>query len=157
MQRQILLKHQYDIAIMLGGTNDLGSLEASEIAENLWSICSAFRTCESKKNTLVIIMTMPSSKAQVLFPRYADRCRAVNAILAERVSKESSNNVRLMDLYSLVPYPQNFNDKEASEQLRLWDMDGLHFSAAGYTRIGELLFERVLHQPNNAEDGSKSK
>lgn len=45
----------------------------------------------------------------------------------------------VLDLHAKMPY----HDMPLEERAEMWD-DGLHFTPAGYERIGEMVAERLL-------------
>ena len=51
-----------------------------------------------------------------------------------------------MDLFQKMPY----HSLTKEERKELWD-DGLHFTAAGYAKIGSLVAERLIEIMNEEE------
>ncbi|CAG8977590.1 hypothetical protein HYALB_00008366 [Hymenoscyphus albidus] len=126
------LPKPYTPIIFLGGTNDLGHRRpSSDILTDIKSTLSIPLATGAK----VLLMTIPQSASRAT---WLDQNRdLVNAGLKEWAG--DNEDIEILDLHAAMPY-HSLSD---SEQERLWD-DGLHFTEAGYEKMGILLGERIL-------------
>ncbi|CAG8961910.1 hypothetical protein HYFRA_00013710 [Hymenoscyphus fraxineus] len=122
----------YTHIIFLAGTNDLGHRRPSfDILTDIKSTLSI----PLATGTKVLLMTIPECGSRAT---WLDQNRdVVNEGLKEWAG--DNEDIEIFDLHAAIPY-HSLSD---SEQERLWD-DGLHFTEAGYEKIGTLLGERIL-------------
>jgi lysophospholipase L1-like esterase len=127
----------YDLTLLLGGTNDLGGLYESEdaleaiLAGHAAMVAAAQRGLRAQPPAAhTLVLTLPDA-APPLPPRYLALRSALNAHL---LASAAAGSFMALDLLPAIPYAQGGGD--------LWS-DELHFSPAGYERVGSLVFERV--------------
>eukprot|EP01080_Neovahlkampfia_damariscottae_P000284 gene284-6699_t len=125
-------KNQFQVAIILGGTNDLAyKLSAEQIFENLKKI---HELCFSQGVMMTICVTIPENVVDFDYEEYNERKRKTNDLLREYV-KQNQQKMVLCDLYSKIPYSSTTEE----ERKELWD-DNLHFTPKGYDKMGEEIF-----------------
>jgi lysophospholipase L1-like esterase len=129
-----LLDKPLDLAIILGGTNDLGStLTAAKIAANLQKIhCAVWKT-----GAKTIAVSIPEMRAEERYGWITKKRNDANLLMLDFV-KQHADHVSYFDLAAAIPCVG------ISSELRqqYWD-DDLHFSEYGYKRFGELLHEHM--------------
>lgn len=137
----------YDLACVLGGTNDLAFAKhshkldtaAQDIFSNLQTLYSQLRHAHPQIH--LVVLTVPQSF--VKDTEYITRRGELNRLIkAYAVNDEKHTTV--VDLEALLP----FYDPAGQMDVTLWS-DGLHFSANGYDTIGQLVFnatEREVQQ-----------
>lgn len=126
-----LTKHlPYDWVVFLGGTNDLGWGKSTE---EIHSAIKAVTDIPLSYSARVLIMTVPECSAKIA------SLDARRDELNQAIWDDSRDDVFTLDLYAKMPYHSMSKD----ERKEIWD-DGLHFTAAGYARIGTLVAERLV-------------
>ena len=128
--RRLVERNQYDIAIIMAGTNDLGwgySVEAVfQSIQKLWNICK-------EHEIPLIACTIPPIAMDV--PHHQALQRELNTKIIE---SENSPFIRVVDIFSSLA-------SNSGHLLPKYDSgDGLHLSVEGYRKIGETLWERVI-------------
>jgi lysophospholipase L1-like esterase len=127
----------YDAALIMLGTNDLAQMELS--AEDiLTAITELHALCHSYGLRTVALPIPPNRFSSVPargredLVQYQARWERVNCLLKEWAEASAqANRVLYVDVTDSLP--------EWSEDGECWESDGLHFSAAGSQRLGELL------------------
>ncbi|KAI0196150.1 SGNH hydrolase-type esterase domain-containing protein [Xylaria flabelliformis] len=123
-------KHPFDWTIVLGGTNDLGWGKPDQVIEGLkkaWDI-------PLSKGSKVLALTIPETKAR--FRTITERRNEVN----EAIRNYEKENFFHFDLFKEVPY----HNMAPEDRGKYWDMDGLHFQAAGYDFMGEKIGDGLV-------------
>ncbi|KAJ8610818.1 hypothetical protein CTAYLR_006453 [Chrysophaeum taylorii] len=118
---------RYDLAIIMAGTNDLGSGDGEAIARQVWKLHRSAH--ELGVRTLGV--GVPGSFAQQRL-EYVRTC-------AETFNRSLEGLCANEPLASYVACPVEF-----SETSRFWEADGLHMSRAGYEALGRALRPHVL-------------
>eukprot|EP00899_Mesostigma_viride_P022575 jgi/Mesvir1/3501/Mv11984-RA.2 len=121
-------------AIILAGTNDLVTKKSSDdiiaCLQTLHSLCF-----QAGMRTLAV--AIPESGYQTTHPAIRQKREAVNEKLRAFVEQHKDMSA-FADLAAALPFPASREDTAAWS---LWQMDGLHFSATGYDRMGEIIFD----------------
>lgn len=144
---------KYDLAIVLGGTNDLAyKLEAGLVgAEEIFRGLGTLYEQILNAGTSLIAMTVPERAIDTRSSGLAVRARAnrehlnrwiVEWTRAERRKRRDSGvpKVYTFDLAPLVPFPKDKSeDDETPFDETVWSPDGLHMSASGYDFVGTQL------------------
>eukprot|EP00274_Cyanoptyche_gloeocystis_P000766 CAMPEP_0196656972 /NCGR_PEP_ID=MMETSP1086-20130531/20822_1 /TAXON_ID=77921 /ORGANISM="Cyanoptyche gloeocystis , Strain SAG4.97" /LENGTH=187 /DNA_ID=CAMNT_0041989927 /DNA_START=130 /DNA_END=693 /DNA_ORIENTATION=- len=139
LERAATLGYKYQWALFLGGTNDMmQGVPAHDIAS---SLATLHRTAYAHGARTVAI-TIPECSFEDDEPHITALRTAVNDHM-RRFADESNGATLLLDLAALIPWASMPPD----ERRTLWD-DGVHFSAAGYDRIGTLLYEVLKNHIN---------
>jgi lysophospholipase L1-like esterase len=137
---------EYDLVIILGGTNDLGSLlrdgkgGATRIFED--GLRELYNYALEVSGASLMVMTVPMRAIDVSTGELATKAKEAREHLNELIlnwAREQKERVFSMDLANLVPYVRD-SEEEGGD---LWSADGLHMSESGYDRVGELLAERI--------------
>lgn len=126
----------FDLAIILGGTNDLGrSLDkkANSLFERLKSLHEEIL----KECPLSVALTIPEGGFDERNPALRKKRSKVNQLLKDYVQANRDKMI-LCDLSVKLPH------KSLSEEdrRRFWH-DGLHFTPDGYDRMAEVIFEDI--------------
>ena len=130
---------KYDFVSILGGTNDLGY--AAETVESIYSRLETLYNAVLSTKAKLIVVTIPVTSFDKETPDYQQKKNEINArILRFYEEKKGSGRVELIDLYHLIPYDESAGDGQGSS---LWD-DELHLSPAGYDKLGEFVYEKLL-------------
>lgn len=147
---------EYDLIIVLGGTNDLayklddGLQGAIEIFEQGLKPLYNFILQTTKSSLLLMTVPMRSADvSQASWSRSARESREhLNHLILEWAQQEE--RAYSMDLSRLVPFPVPVvvkgNDDEEDNRFgegSYWSSDGLHMSKSGYGKVGELLGETI--------------
>ena len=157
-----LTDEDYDLVIILGGTNDLaykfekGNDGATEIFEKGLRLLYDY-VMETTKASL-LVMTVPQRQIDVSkHDSWSGKARESREYLNELIlgwAEKQEKRVFSMDLARLMPFPvehpgmEEIDDRFGEESW--WSADGLHMSEKGYDKMGELLAERIakLLQPS---------
>jgi lysophospholipase L1-like esterase len=128
--RRLLDVNQYDIAIILAGTNDLGwgfEVDAAfESVRKLWNICK-------EKQVRVIACTIPPIAMEV--PSHQTLQNEFNSLI---LSSEDKPLIHVVDTYSSLT-------NERGLLLPVYDSgDGLHLSVEGYRQVGVTIWNKTL-------------
>jgi len=128
--RKALTSHgPFDLALIMAGTNDLGSRGADPHAI-LTHIRALHAECH-REGIQTVALSVPPSGAMAEIPRYRKRWQCLNSLLGDWARRSRDTGVRLfVDTSSLVPFV------EGSE---LWEDDGLHLSESGSEQLGQRL------------------
>lgn len=143
LQEDAVTGHSLSVVILLGGSNDLGSRRQAAvktICDNLQSmittslaICHGMMVGSTKPLLKVLVMTIPVCGGDKYCPFVKEMRDTVNGWI--RGLPEQFPNLRVLDLESEMP---QIRDTE-----NLWLGDKLHFSSAGYQRMGELVLNSL--------------
>ena len=127
----------YDAALIMLGTNDLAKTELSA-GDILTAITELHTLCHSYGLRTVALPIPPNrfsampARGREDLVQYQARRERVNCLLKEWAEASAqANRVLFVDVTDSLP--------EWSEDGECWESDGLHFSAAGSQRLGELL------------------
>lgn len=140
-------KGPFDLALIMAGTNDLGSKRAvaEDVAQDIIDLHSV---CHST-GIRTVALSVPPNEAVNESRRYRAKWQKTNTILHSWVEKEK-NALLFVNTSDLVPF-----DIE-----KLWEDDGLHFSPEGSERLGAGLAPLVvplLREPVAIEGQDKAK
>ncbi|KAH7364741.1 SGNH hydrolase-type esterase domain-containing protein [Rhexocercosporidium sp. MPI-PUGE-AT-0058] len=131
----------YDWVVFLGGTNDLAySIPPSKIYDEI----KAITAMPLETGARVLILTVP--ECGVKNEKLDGRRGELNAL----IKGDGREGVYALDLHALIPY-HSMPEKEREE---IWD-DGLHFTSAGYERVGVLVAERLIEILGGEKKDSK--
>lgn len=124
-----LEQQHFDWIIILGGTNDLGWGEKSEI------IYEALKPAlETGAGVLALTVTesghLHSTQGAVARRRMQD----LNTTILSHPEERSY----VAELAAAIPWPEDLPEQE-----RIWD-DGLHFTPVGYDMMGDAVADRLL-------------
>ncbi len=118
----------YDLLVLMGGTNDLGhGYSAREILKNL----AGLREMGLNLGVKVIVIGIPESGFAVSNEDAQRRREAVNRGLESAASEDDKK-------FLYVECPVKFSSGSS-----LFERDSLHFSAAGYALLGQSLAQHV--------------
>lgn len=126
-----LAEDQYDVVVLLAGTNDLGGVGSSQsqmerVVDNVWAL---HQTCHAA-GAKTICVSIPGSGWQATTPIARAACRHINELLRARVSRHRTH-AKYVDfpiMYGMGP---------------MWGADGLHLTEDGYRALGTLLGPHV--------------
>jgi lysophospholipase L1-like esterase len=131
-----------DLVVLLAGTNDLAHYQSPGLAARMRDDLS--RMVQTAQHDLrgppqqvaarTLLLSIPD--AGFTEPAYVGVRREVNDWLRDPARVDQW---RVLDLESLIPFQAQASDAAAG---RMWS-DHLHFSQAGYDKIGELVFEQI--------------
>ncbi|KAI1335003.1 GDSL-like Lipase/Acylhydrolase [Xylariaceae sp. FL0016] len=123
-------KEPFDWTIVLGGTNDLpwGHTVPDTIQglKNAWDV-------PLSRGGKVLALTIPDTKFQA--PSLTEKRDAVN----DAIKGYKKPNFFHFDLHAAVPY----HAMPPSDRPKYWEMDGVHFSAAGYDLVGRRIADAL--------------
>ncbi len=120
---QALDTTQYNLAILAGGTNDLGMTSEKQILKNLEE---GYETCR-KREIALIAPSIPPISLQDYVPKVITVNSGIEAYTAK------FQNVFFADWFGAL------KDEQAFLENRYNSGDGVHLSVEGYKRIGVLL------------------
>jgi lysophospholipase L1-like esterase len=124
----------FDYILILGGTNDLFGNDAATITSNLVRLHKTGRDYGAK--TLAISIPEHGMERKKNFTMIGEKRLQINEALRKLAAETEST--AFFDLAVEIPR-FGLSDEEVKT---FWD-DGLHFTAKGYDRFGELVFERL--------------
>ncbi|TXT54403.1 MAG: hypothetical protein BAJATHORv1_70103 [Candidatus Thorarchaeota archaeon] len=131
--QKTLLMNRYDVAIIVGGTNDLGwgqsPTKILALLEKLWFTC-----LESVPR--LVVSTIPPIRTPS--PMLDSARNELNNMILDRVGTEP--NTIAVDLFTAM------SDESGLLRGPFDSGDGLHFSVKGYQRMGEVLWEAGVKQ-----------
>lgn len=137
----------FDLVIILGGTNDLG-MSLNKDGEPLFRRLRSLHEIALRHSPLSVAVTVPETGYEVMdrFTVVREKRLQVNALLKNYV-QDCGSKMLLSDLSAKLPR------KSLSEEdrIKFW-ADDLHFSPAGYDRMGEIIFEDIKHHFTETED-----
>ncbi|CAH3168328.1 unnamed protein product [Pocillopora meandrina] len=130
----------FDIVIILGGTNDLG-MRLDEDGEPLFSRLRSLHELALRHSPLSVAVTVPETGYETMDGYTVVRAKRlqVNALLKNFV-QQCGSKMLVSDLATKLPR-ESLSDED---RRTLW-ADHLHFSPAGYDRMGEIIFEDIRH------------
>eukprot|EP00903_Cladosiphon_okamuranus_P020896 g19189.t1 len=131
----------YPIAVLLGGTNDLGyGCSVDEVVDNLSLLVEGML---SRRSRLVVLLGIPQHHAMYYYRNgvIARKRKQINDRLREMCG-DGNDDLLYVDLDSVVPYFEEDSEVPSAASSHLWD-DGLHFSAEGYAAIGVCVFNAI--------------
>jgi len=125
--RQNLREHEYDVVLIMCGTNDLADkIRTRELIENIATLHEAAHAAGARS----IAMTIPESKAAVHVDWLGQARLEANDAIRAWAGSRPAGQVSFVDTAALVPF---------SETSGRWEPDGLHMSRAGYEAFGRAL------------------
>mmetsp|Transcript_40022 Transcript_40022/g.127342 ORF Transcript_40022/g.127342 Transcript_40022/m.127342 type:complete len:367 (-) Transcript_40022:294-1394(-) len=127
--RHALSEHgPFSLALIMAGTNDLGRQSPAAIAANIQAMHAA---CH-RAGVRTVVLSVPPNKSTSRSPKHRASWRQLNAILQDwaQGSGKAEGVLLFVDTSALVPF---------SDDSKLWEEDGLHFSAAGSRQLGSRL------------------
>jgi len=129
--RRLLERNDYDIVIIMAGSNDLGwghgPDEVYDVLSHLWNESTS-------KGIKTIACTIPPIGSRM--PQHQEKQRHLNG----RILKEGCHIPHLL-LADVFP---ELADEDGILFPKYNSGDGLHLSVEGYRRIGETLWENVI-------------
>lgn len=130
--RRTSASDEFNIAVILGGTNDLGNRNPEGTFGNL----KKMHDCAAEKGIRSIAVTIPEIGNESFVHWLAAVRQQTNNLIKAHCS---INNIPLIDLATLLPY----HSLSESERKNIWD-DNLHFTKNGYDRFGEIVFTTLI-------------
>eukprot|EP01084_Bolivina_argentea_P135796 239232_1 len=149
---------QFNIVILLGGTNDIGNNTAIQrVCKTLTKMYSLV-TFQHKTECVAITIPPLQQRESVIryqWERYLNIDRnKINQFIIEQTKVNSKQNAeskddsdikgyidhRLMHLFDLYAHIKSLSN---TEQKDFFDNDGLHFSQYGYCQFGKLVFHTI--------------
>jgi len=132
----------YDIAIILGGTNDLARrIPPADVNANLAQIHAK---CHAAGILTTVALGIPEHYQMHKFGGTFATARAeVNHFLESELAASTDGNVIYLSLDDAVTYFDADGLKRHDAEL-FWA--GIHFTAAGYERIGKFVFDALLQR-----------
>ncbi len=129
--RRLLERNEYDIVIIMAGSNDLGW---GHRPEEIYDVLSYLWNESTSKGIKTIACTIPPIGTRM--PQHQEKQRILNG----KILKEGSNRplLLLVDVFSAL------SDEEGILIPKYSSGDGLHLSIEGYRRIGEYLWDNVV-------------
>jgi len=124
---QALKSTHYDLAILAGGTNDLGMTSEKQVLKNLQE---GYEACRKREVPLIAPSIPPVSLQD-----YVTRVLTINSGIEAYTAK--FQNVFFADWFSALKDEYGFLDNRYNSG------DGVHLSIEGYKRIGLLLVPMV--------------
>jgi len=121
----------FNFAVILGGTNDLGLKNPDLVFDNLKAMHDLART----KGIKSVAVTIPEHGQEKNLTWIVDIRNSINTKLKEYCSV---NNIPLLELHSRLPY----HSLSPEERELRWS-DSLHYTAHGYDCFGELVYETL--------------
>lgn len=130
----------FDLVIILGGTNDVGTCREDADALFKRIKCLHEKVLKHNSATKTVAVTLPETGYETLsgYEKFMEKRLCVNELLRNfALDKE---RVVISDLSNKLP-----RHSLSTEDLdKFWD-DGLHFTAQGYNKMAEIIFEDVKH------------
>ncbi|PYH49690.1 SGNH/GDSL hydrolase family protein [Aspergillus saccharolyticus JOP 1030-1] len=120
----------YDWVIILGGTNDLGSMYPPE--KILPALKEAWATA-IKSGANVLALTIPECGARL------QRLIDARAELNSQILKHDADSFYAFDLHKEIPYLNATKETKA----RIWD-DAVHMKPDGYDLVGNLIADHLI-------------
>ncbi|KAI4596204.1 hypothetical protein KJ359_005711 [Pestalotiopsis sp. 9143b] len=126
---------KYDWTIVLGGTNDLGwrhpAAEVLQELEKVWDV-------PLSKGGKVLALTVPETRQK------SETLDEARKTVNDGIMACKKQNVHTYDLHGAVPY----HSMPPQDRPKYWNMDGVHFTEAGYDLIGDKVADgliKILH------------
>ncbi|CAE8587801.1 unnamed protein product [Polarella glacialis] len=128
-----LAPQNVDVVLILGGTNDMTSLEAEQIVSNL----VALHEMAHGAGATTGVLSVPEARvgANLDVDPSPQKREKVNQALRDFALRHSQ---KCFFVDVAAAFPQTAATSE------LWDGDGLHFSEKGYMALGDLLAKAQL-------------
>ncbi|MHA1905572.1 MAG: SGNH/GDSL hydrolase family protein [Candidatus Thorarchaeota archaeon] len=126
-------RRSYDVAVMLGGTNDIGwGRDPDDIImhlSKLWNIAS-------ENGVRVVVCTIPP--IGLIYPPVQKSQSILNNLIS--IECNASRNLVQVDLFNALSDSEGFLKSEYDSG------DGLHFSVAGYQQMGRTIWDKGLER-----------
>jgi lysophospholipase L1-like esterase len=133
--RKIAYGRKPDMVLIVGGTNDLGwGIDTAVIVDNIKKMHNACK----KEGIISIGATIPPSRYEAEIT-YGPRKQQANTYIREFLD---SQNLACADLFMGMGDPSNHGNLKPAYDAG----DGLHFSAQGYRKMGEVIYEEGCRQ-----------
>lgn len=138
----------FDLVIILGGTNDLG-FSLNKDGEPLFRRLRSLHELALRHSPLSVAVTIPETGYEALdqFTALREKRLQVNNLLKNYV-QDYDSKMLLCDLSTKLP--RKFLSDE--DRRKFW-ADDLHFTPAGYDRMGEIIFENIKHRFVESKEG----
>jgi len=120
----------YDWAVILGGTNDLNN---GRYGRDIYKGLRRVWEIPLHNGTNVVSLTVP--ECGTCPPTLDQRRDELNA----RIIESEAENFHVLDFHEAMPYWRMSQE----ERKRFWD-DGVHFTIAGYDRMGSLIASEIV-------------
>eukprot|EP01091_Cochliopodium_minus_P009530 TRINITY_DN2365_c0_g1_i2.p1 TRINITY_DN2365_c0_g1~~TRINITY_DN2365_c0_g1_i2.p1 ORF type:complete len:215 (+),score=73.29 TRINITY_DN2365_c0_g1_i2:128-772(+) len=136
-ERIKMFKESEDLVgfIILGGSNDLGSiLTSEEIAENLKEMLHYVIFTLKKK---CVIVSLPDNEFVNKFPLYDEKRVNIN-LLSSKYCGENPSLSRYVDVTKVI----NMKNKTKEEKEEMWD-DHIHLTPFGYDELAKEIFKQT--------------
>ena len=133
----------FDLVIILAGTNDLG-LSLNKDGEPLFQRLKSLHELALRHSPLSIAVTIPETGYETMdrFTALKEKRLLVNTLLKKYV-QDCGSKIILSDLSTRLP-----RESLSHEDRRKFWADGLHFTPAGYDRMGEITAGVICRTPN---------
>lgn len=131
----------YPIAVLLGGTNDIGfGCSVDEVVNNLRLLVEGM---QSRGSRLVVLLGIPQHHMMYSYRNgvIARKRKQINDRLRDMCG-DGDHGLLYVDLDGVVPYFEEGSEVPSEAAAHLWD-DGLHCSAEGYAAIGVCVFNAI--------------
>lgn len=137
----------FDLVIILGGTNDLG-FSLNKDGEPLFRRLRSLHELALRHSPFSVAVTIPETGYEALdqFAPLREKRLQVNNLLKNYVQDHASKML-LCDLSTKLPR-KSLSDED---RRKFW-ADDLHFTPAGYDRMGEIIFENIKHHFIESEE-----
>jgi len=132
----------YPIAVLLGGTNDIGcGCSVDEVVNNLRLLVEGM---QSRGSRLVVLLGIPQHHMMYSYRNgvIARKRKQINDRLRDMCG-DGDHGLLYVDLDGVVPYFEEGAKVPSAAAAHLWDDDGLHCSADGYAAIGAHVFNAI--------------
>jgi lysophospholipase L1-like esterase len=123
----------YALVIIYGEANDLETISAKKIANNLIQIHNFI----NKQNVKSVHVTLPENECDKFFSFYAKKRKKTNEIIKKEIT--DNKNIILCDLDQEI----KFSKMTKQEKKKYWD-DYIHLTPEGYELMGEIIFKSIL-------------
>jgi len=135
----------FDLAIILGGTNDLAR-SIDKDGEPLFQRLRSLHEIALKHCPVSVAVTIPETGLDESFAVMREKRSKVNELLKNYVQDRGAKMI-VSDLSIKLPH----NSLSEEDRRKFWD-DAAHFSPAGYDRMAEIIFEDIKHHFLNVEE-----
>ena len=145
LARVLSTEGPFHLAIILGGTNDLG--QSWETANPLFERLKSLHETVLEHGATSVAVTIPETGYEEM-EQYAFAKKKRNKIneLLGTYAADSNGKVVLCDFAAKFPR----HSLKPDELERLWN-DGLHLTPAGYDRMAEIIYEVIRHLYSSAK------
>ena len=139
--RTKLKSAQYDVGIIMGGTNDLAyGVSAKDIVANLASLHQMCWDAGASKTVLLSIPPSAASAGDFVVGDISTKHGEANDALRAWAEAQGASQVLFVDSSSLVG---SYGINRRWRGMPVWDRDGLHMTAYGYELFGTRLADAI--------------